>query len=548
MTGAEPAHRTRARVFAVSLASVLLLLVAAELVLRAAGLPREEPAEFLRFQEANEHEARRDLLRADAERVYSLAPHYRSSPEHPGAYATGEWPWRGRPAFPAPPGTRRVVVLGDSCVYGVGVETADTLPERLARALAERGHGPAGVQVLNLGVPGYSSHQVARVLEWALEELEPVAAVFYTSAWNDQAPALAVPDAQVLAGLRAPGFLERSALVGALRRVARDDARLALPYDEIVARWEAGDPPFGTRLAADEVEGVVRGMLARCRERGCAPLVVVPAHPAETIARHPRLLDDRASLRRAAAGEALLDAPELVVGAADFVDFVHPSPAFWDACAPPIADFVAEALGQPRAAPAGGLRVAAVEPAVLPTFGGELTVELEGWRAGDALPAVVVGGAPLLDPEPAGESAVRGTVATNAPGPQPVLVQSEGGSSVRAGALELRAPWFEEAAGELLLHGRPGDRAGVSFGAALDPDAVWTPNGRCLLAASEASAERIDVEVGDDGVARIALPAELRAAREATLYVQALVVPRGESAPSPEARWSEVFELRVGGR
>jgi lysophospholipase L1-like esterase len=56
-------------------------------------------------------------------------------------------------SFDKPSGTRRIVVLGDSFVWGFGVEEADSFPALLQSAL-----GP-GNEVLNLGVSGYSTDQ-----------------------------------------------------------------------------------------------------------------------------------------------------------------------------------------------------------------------------------------------------------------------------------------------------------------------------------------------------------------------------------------------------
>jgi hypothetical protein len=51
------------------------------------------------------------------------------------------------------PGSLRVVVLGDSFAYGVGVADTETLPARLEAALEQRG-GDGEVEVINLGEPG----------------------------------------------------------------------------------------------------------------------------------------------------------------------------------------------------------------------------------------------------------------------------------------------------------------------------------------------------------------------------------------------------------
>jgi hypothetical protein len=60
-------------------------------------------------------------------------------------------------AFEKPPGTRRVVVVGDSQAWGYGVGDDDTIPAQLTRALNAGGGAP--YEVLNLGVGGYGTDQ-----------------------------------------------------------------------------------------------------------------------------------------------------------------------------------------------------------------------------------------------------------------------------------------------------------------------------------------------------------------------------------------------------
>ncbi len=54
-----------------------------------------------------------------------------------------------------PPGKRRLLVLGDSIVYGEGLAEADTFPVLLQQELARRGR--ADVEVLNGGASGYDT-------------------------------------------------------------------------------------------------------------------------------------------------------------------------------------------------------------------------------------------------------------------------------------------------------------------------------------------------------------------------------------------------------
>jgi hypothetical protein len=61
------------------------------------------------------------------------------------------------PAIPtglANPGMTRIAMLGDSFVYGMGVQGTETLSARLSEALAAAGKS---VEVLNFGVPGYNT-------------------------------------------------------------------------------------------------------------------------------------------------------------------------------------------------------------------------------------------------------------------------------------------------------------------------------------------------------------------------------------------------------
>lgn len=85
---------------------------------------------------------------------------------------------RGPPLQPHREGRRRIVVAGGSSTYCVGVSDADTWPVRLEAHLGEH------VEVVNAGVPGYSTAEHVVQSALCFSELKPAVCVFYVG-WND---------------------------------------------------------------------------------------------------------------------------------------------------------------------------------------------------------------------------------------------------------------------------------------------------------------------------------------------------------------------------
>jgi lysophospholipase L1-like esterase len=72
------------------------------------------------------------------------------------------------------PGGVRIVVLGDSSTFGWGVEHFETYGEQLGTALARRwSTDRSRIEIVNLGVPGYSSFQGRVLLERFALGLDP---------------------------------------------------------------------------------------------------------------------------------------------------------------------------------------------------------------------------------------------------------------------------------------------------------------------------------------------------------------------------------------
>ncbi len=82
---------------------------------------------------------------------------------------------------PKGPRERRIVTIGDSGVFGWGVPDGSTWQEQLEILLQQRFPGWS-IEVVNLGVPGYSSEQAGRLLEdlgWSYEpDLVLVSTIF----------------------------------------------------------------------------------------------------------------------------------------------------------------------------------------------------------------------------------------------------------------------------------------------------------------------------------------------------------------------------------
>ena len=126
---------------------------------------------------------------------------------------------RGPDVAPAaPPGVRRVVVLGDSVAFGQGLPETETVSARLAGALDAEGSGRW--EVVNAGVPGYDTTAEAQLLARLRPELHPdVVVVVFSLNDYDIAPIYSPIGILTQRGLddRTPRWYDRSAFVVLLR-------------------------------------------------------------------------------------------------------------------------------------------------------------------------------------------------------------------------------------------------------------------------------------------------------------------------------------------
>jgi GDSL-like lipase/acylhydrolase family protein len=161
---------------ALLLASTCLSLAAAELALRLWGPRGLGPDSRTLEQKLADSEASvpqegptvslRGLVQASADprQIYELKPglHARFQGVSLDINSDG-FRDRSHPRV-KPSGVRRLIGLGDSVLFGWGVEEPECFLRRLEQTLNASGRSP-GWEVLNLGVPGYNTMQEAELLE-----------------------------------------------------------------------------------------------------------------------------------------------------------------------------------------------------------------------------------------------------------------------------------------------------------------------------------------------------------------------------------------------
>jgi lysophospholipase L1-like esterase len=241
------------------------------------------------------------------------------------------------PASPRPAGRRRLACFGDSITFGFAIGDEETYPCQLGRLLA-----PRGVEVVNAGVTGYTSHQVLGLLRRLAPRLQLDVATFLIG-WNDHNKRVAT-DREFERRLRASTALDRTLarlrLFQAMRALYLKTVLPKLPESAVTQRVPLAD--YRENLTA-----IVR----ECRAARIAPVFV--ALPMRKRPGDPAFATDHTRALAELAGE--LRVPLLEVGtlsrnapvesnAASFIDLIHLSPAGAERMAAELARQL-EALG-----------------------------------------------------------------------------------------------------------------------------------------------------------------------------------------------------------
>ena len=184
------------------------------------------------------------LFRSDPDLVFALNPGFQgtlANPEYRTHVRIDAMGLRGPEIGPSPPGSVRLLGLGDSFVSAFNVEEGETL---LAVAGAALGRGLAGrsVQVINAGTPNYGTWHELRVLRRLAASLEPDAAILCVYVGNDLENNVNPQDAVVKDGL----LVERRQRPGILPYPLRSWLqRNSMTYVFLWNAWNQIRPWFG---------------------------------------------------------------------------------------------------------------------------------------------------------------------------------------------------------------------------------------------------------------------------------------------------------------
>jgi lysophospholipase L1-like esterase/tetratricopeptide (TPR) repeat protein len=207
----------------------------------------------------------------------------------PGPLLAGHYPinaqgYRG-PEFEraAPPGTLRIVCLGDSSTFGLTVADEDTWPAQLQRILAGLYEGSRRVEVVNVGVIGYSTEQNRRQLVRDVLPLRPDAVVLCPTAQNDATLRLGPPDEVLLE--RNGSLPARLSQLRVVQRLGFDFTPGDFPAgaEAVALGLRPGQPGVGPRVPPARFSENLRAMAQCARDAGVACLYVATPHdPART--------------------------------------------------------------------------------------------------------------------------------------------------------------------------------------------------------------------------------------------------------------------------
>jgi len=256
----------------------LVLLLALELALRALGVPREDTC-IIDLE---------DVWETDPQLGFLLRPGATIGPATVNALGM-----RG-PVLPLvkPPGTFRILYVGDSSCFGLGVPEEGTFAA-LATAELAAAFPDTRFEYLIGANPGWSSYQ-SRVMLERLLPYAPDLVVFYVGARNDHTRARYFTDDEI------PARMARREAAWHRVRVLRSlELVTDLAWNRVVRRLRPRAEQ--TRVPPEAFERNLRAMLDATHRAGAAALVLVPPVAKRFGARHKLVPEYQAILAAVAA-------------------------------------------------------------------------------------------------------------------------------------------------------------------------------------------------------------------------------------------------------
>jgi hypothetical protein len=254
-------------------------------------------------------------------------------------YTTNRWRMRG-PDYPDPRPAEagRVIMVGDSTIFGVKLEWEQTFTAEFARQRAE-GKRPELVQVANCASPGHSTYQSKMKLARHCLAFEPDVVVIGNQ--NSDSAFDVGTDRDRFPPRRFPGLydlLDRSSLYRAVSTLvvrSKDRARLKAQTEGTQIAQVGGPTGSIVRVSLEDYRENLLEMIGLVRASGALPVLLVLPDITDVTDQAPppgsNLAAYKDTLRALAASEGvqLVDAQEwfrfVLSGQDVFIDVVHPN-------------------------------------------------------------------------------------------------------------------------------------------------------------------------------------------------------------------------------
>ncbi|MBI3819765.1 MAG: SGNH/GDSL hydrolase family protein [Planctomycetes bacterium] len=193
-------------------------------------------------------------------------------------------------------GVKRIVFLGDSNTFGMGVEGDETYVYRTMRWLQTAKN--ARWEIINTAVPGYSAFQMQTMLETRVSKFQPDIVVIYAGAWNDYTPAIGLDDEKAFRQLQqlrgtSAGLFHDLHLFQYIAEILKPSGTIAQAAEKKPSKqeeyrkiWsERMERPDGPRLEKDQFRRVLRTIVERAKSYGSKVIFVTPPVPYKTRTR-----------------------------------------------------------------------------------------------------------------------------------------------------------------------------------------------------------------------------------------------------------------------